>query len=279
MGLIYMFTSPSGKKYIGQTINTFSLRKSKHLSEAMRPSNKKTCSPYFHAAIRKYGLDSFKEEILLEIHNELLDENEARFIREHNSLYPNGYNMKEGGRSNHKVSDESRKRMSESKKLLMKNNPEAYRELAMNNALKSTRSTFLPMFVSEVRDENNMHIGYKVSRHPKSPETKLFVENDLKSSYNKAIECYKYLQNIVDGVPKPSTKKRQESTMNLPKYVVEVKHRKTKVIIGYGVNGHQIGGKRKDFVGNNMQQNLDNAKAYLEQQLIEIKAQRLNGSG
>jgi hypothetical protein len=270
-----MFTSPSGKRYIGQTINSFNLRKSKHVSEAMRPPGNKTCSPCFHAAIRKYGIDNFKEEVLLEINNELLDQHEQRFIALYNTLHPNGYNMKEGGRSNHKVSEESRKRMSESKKKLIQANPEAFHQLLVNNHEKSKRTTFLPMYVMEEKNKDGKHIGYRVSWHPKSPEPKIFIdESNLESAYAMAMECYQNLEHVSTKV----SKKRQESTKNLPRYIVEIKHRKTKVLIGYGVNCHQFGGKRKDFTICDMTTNLENANIYLEKQL-ELKAQRLNGSG
>ena len=48
MGVIYMFTSPSGKRYIGQSVNSFKTRKSKHLCEATKNYVDKQCSPYFH---------------------------------------------------------------------------------------------------------------------------------------------------------------------------------------------------------------------------------------
>ena len=52
-GTIYCYKSPSGKYYIGQTINP-RIRKSKHKSAAAKGSNYP-----FHKAIRKYGIESF----------------------------------------------------------------------------------------------------------------------------------------------------------------------------------------------------------------------------
>ena len=47
-GIVYMYTSPSGKYYIGQTVNETS-RKSKHKLETSKSKTK------FGSAIRKYG--------------------------------------------------------------------------------------------------------------------------------------------------------------------------------------------------------------------------------
>ncbi len=101
--LIYKFTSPSGKSYIGQTCNI-----TRRLYE-----HKRAASPQaFHSAIRKYGWDNFTYEILaaklsLEESNIL----EEKFIKEHNTLVPCGYNLLMGG-LNYGRTDETRKKMS-----------------------------------------------------------------------------------------------------------------------------------------------------------------------
>lgn len=93
--LIYKHTSPSGKSYIGQT-NNYNKRCNHHRSVS---SNCRV----FTNAIKYYGWDNFTHEILhknlsLEEANEL----ESICILEHNTLSPNGYNLKTGGlNSNH----------------------------------------------------------------------------------------------------------------------------------------------------------------------------------
>lgn len=57
-GIIYCYTSPSNKCYIGQTINS-KKRKIEHRSAANRG-----CMYPFHCAIRKYGFENFKYEEL-----------------------------------------------------------------------------------------------------------------------------------------------------------------------------------------------------------------------
>jgi group I intron endonuclease len=80
-----------------------------HISEAF--STKKNQSHYLNNAIRKYGVDDFVVELIeyCEIIN--ADERETYYIKELNSLFPNGYNLKNGG-SVFTHSDESKKRVS-----------------------------------------------------------------------------------------------------------------------------------------------------------------------
>lgn len=89
-GFIYMYTSPSGKKYIGQTIHSLMERSGK------RGHGYRGCE-CFYSAIQKYGFDAFKREILKEVKISELDETEKEFIQKYNTLMPNGYNISAGG--------------------------------------------------------------------------------------------------------------------------------------------------------------------------------------
>jgi group I intron endonuclease len=95
-GIIYKYTSPSGKHYIGKTINA-KARKREHLC------NSKVLITKFYSAIRKYGLESFEYEVLFESVlltndelNILLNEKEKHFIQMFDS-FNNGYNLTLGG--------------------------------------------------------------------------------------------------------------------------------------------------------------------------------------
>jgi hypothetical protein len=85
-----------------------------HISKAIKGTDnigKSSCRALDNA-IRKYGCDKFIIEPILYVYNEdELDFYESFFIKEYNSLYPNGYNLTEGG-SSKRWSDESRTRMS-----------------------------------------------------------------------------------------------------------------------------------------------------------------------
>lgn len=85
-GFIYKYTSPSGKSYIGRTIQT--------LRERAKESGKgyRQC-PVFYKAIQKYGYENMTVEILAEVEIEDLPEEEANWISFYNTLVPNGYNI------------------------------------------------------------------------------------------------------------------------------------------------------------------------------------------
>jgi group I intron endonuclease len=80
-----------------------------HISEAF--SSKKNQSHYLNNAIRKYGVEDFVVELIERCDIQNADEREIYYIKELNSLFPNGYNLKNGG-SVFTHSNESKKRVS-----------------------------------------------------------------------------------------------------------------------------------------------------------------------
>jgi group I intron endonuclease len=98
-GIIYCATSPSGKKYYGQTKKSIDERKEDHRKKS---SSKIT---HFYLAIQKYGIDNFSWEIMeiLNAENEKdlrkkLNEKEILWIaKERTNLDEFGYNMTSGG--------------------------------------------------------------------------------------------------------------------------------------------------------------------------------------
>ena len=85
----------NNKAYIGLTQRSLQERKLEHL----RHSNIE--NTYFHRAINKYGKDSFDWIILDDSATTLaeLKELEKKYIQEHNTLAPSGYNIAPGGES------------------------------------------------------------------------------------------------------------------------------------------------------------------------------------
>lgn len=142
MGIIYMLTSPSEKKYIGQTIQSFSKRMKQHRNKSDKTDN---CTALYSAII-KYGFENFKTEIILICDDEDLNKYEKEFIKTHNTLSPNGYNLTTGGDSDYKVSESTRKKLSEIAK-------------------KKWELEDLPMYLGTVRKDGKL-IGYKVRFHP-----------------------------------------------------------------------------------------------------------------
>ena len=114
--LIYKATNKmNGKAYVGQTVNSLKRRKIQHISEALNEVD----PFYFHNAIRKYGLNNFSWEVIMEgtCSSETLNKLEKHFILLYNS-FENGYNLTLGGGSisGFKHSAESRKKISEAHK-------------------------------------------------------------------------------------------------------------------------------------------------------------------
>ncbi|RWZ87232.1 MAG: GIY-YIG nuclease family protein [Hydrotalea sp. AMD] len=88
--LIYKFTSPSGKSYIGQT-NNLPKRISSHRSKHSK------CT-IIHRAIQKYGWKNITVEILAEnLASHQANLLETQYIQQYNTLVPDGYNLNTGG--------------------------------------------------------------------------------------------------------------------------------------------------------------------------------------
>ena len=97
-GVIYRYKSPSGKYYIGQTINEESRRKD-FLFE------KRYAGPKINYARKKYGPENFEYAVLMKVTGDnreevigYLNQLEQFFIKQYDSI-KNGYNTSEGGAS------------------------------------------------------------------------------------------------------------------------------------------------------------------------------------
>ena len=95
-GIIYKATSPSGKVYIGQTIQKMSGRRNKHYSDAFNKQGSLYHSK-FSRAIRKYGKENFIWNIMYSnIPISHINSMEVVIIELYNSYY-SGYNSTYGG--------------------------------------------------------------------------------------------------------------------------------------------------------------------------------------
>jgi group I intron endonuclease len=90
-GVIYKITNKiNGKAYVGQTVQSLSVRWSKHKSSH-------THCRILKKAMDKYGIDNFTIESIVSAFNaEGLHELEVQMIKEFNTVTPNGYNMNTG---------------------------------------------------------------------------------------------------------------------------------------------------------------------------------------
>lgn len=116
-GVIYKYTSPSKKVYIGQTISE-EARKRQHKNRKNKTA--------FSKAIQKYGYDNFQYEILFRTASKsktrmkvVLDAMEKYYIRLFDSTNPLfGYNLTEGGEGSYgyKHTEEAKLKMSKAQK-------------------------------------------------------------------------------------------------------------------------------------------------------------------
>jgi group I intron endonuclease len=144
-------------------------------------------------AIKKYGQDAMKVEVLLEVNDDLLDNYEIEFINTYNTIEPHGYNIRSGG-SHGKHSIISRMRMKEAKMGEKNHNFGKQSSDEAKNAISNAKSgerhhfygkeltlehkknlslshksrTDLPMYVVYVkpRIEHYVCSGYAVVNHP-----------------------------------------------------------------------------------------------------------------
>lgn len=91
--LIYkVINTINGMSYVGQTNRNIEERWSEHCKPSLATRS------YLSNAIKKYGINNFQIEELTKANSqEELDLLESKFIIDHNTLFPNGYNLKTGG--------------------------------------------------------------------------------------------------------------------------------------------------------------------------------------
>jgi group I intron endonuclease len=117
MGCVYKVTNiVNGKVYVGKTKLSLSERKSIHLHYAKLPREKYKPT-IFHLALRKYGFENFRWEILFVgiVESELF-EKEIDHIQFFGCMMPVGYNMTAGGEGwTGKHSNQTKEQISQSK--------------------------------------------------------------------------------------------------------------------------------------------------------------------
>lgn len=134
-GVIYKYTSPSNKVYVGKTTNE-KQRKLRHQCD------KKERCVALQRAFAKYGYDSFTYEVIeivedndISVVNDKLSQLEQYYIAEYKSNNPQyGYNLTKGGEgmSGYHHSKESRQKMREAK--LGRTLPEEHKKKIMQSA-------------------------------------------------------------------------------------------------------------------------------------------------
>ncbi len=99
----------NNKVYVGQTKN-FNQRKYGH-----RYAMKKGVERPLYRAMRKYGFENFTFEVLEECTDESINEREQHWVVQFDSFNPErGYNLTSGGNQDTNVSEETKRKLSES---------------------------------------------------------------------------------------------------------------------------------------------------------------------
>lgn len=111
MGVIYLRTNNiNGKQYVGQAKNF------KNRENAWKSIDWRYANQLLTEDRNKYGINNWSVKILEECDDSKLDELERFWIGQLNTIYPNGYNINEGGSIGFKCTDSTKKKISEANK-------------------------------------------------------------------------------------------------------------------------------------------------------------------
>ena len=193
---IYKITNLSnGKLYVGQAVSHILNHKRYrpyghegrfrcHISEAF--SNKKNQSHYLNNAIRKYGVNDFIVELIEYCIVSNANDREIHYIKEFNTLYPNGYNLKNGGNV-FTHSDESKKRVSNGVKNYFKG--KKYDKFKNISHIDDNIEKYIKPL-----NRNKTQYGWYVYIEKNKADFG-GVHTALETSYSEAVEFIYYLKN------------------------------------------------------------------------------------
>lgn len=203
---IYKITSPTGKIYIGQSIN-IKRRITRYKSLDCKNQYK------LYNSLLKYGWDSHNFEIICECNIDILNDIEKYYIKFYNTFNSeHGMNLTDGGDSKRIISLETRLKMSISKKgkyLGRKASPETIQKLKDSHIVVKLSEETL-----KKRSQFMMGNTYNKGKHPSietieklreirkkfkhSDESKIKMSNDRKILNSKKHRTYEiYDQNDI----------------------------------------------------------------------------------
>lgn len=193
---VYCHTNKdNGKKYIGMTRLDIKQRIGKG------GNGYKECTVFNHA-INKYGWDSFHTEILKDdmTHDEA-EEYERYAIKKYNTMVPNGYNLQSGGGVNRKVSEETRRKISEGNmgKVMAPEHIELLREINTGKVVsEETRE--------KLREAN---LGKTLTKEHRESISKGLLQSDKRGREGIGIEQYDLEGNHVASWESASAASRE----------------------------------------------------------------------
>jgi group I intron endonuclease len=212
MGYIYKITNTKNKKcYIGETqeLDVQKIWKG-HLKSIKR---NKGC-PALIGAINKYGLESFKFEVVIICFDEDRFNYEREYIKKYNSQAPYGYNILPGGEGGGFLgkshSEESREKISENLKKFNKNNPghfETFRKKWEESMSKVDISAAIRKSEKFKKAKEEKRVGSPSHKNGMTEETKENISKGLKRYYEKggksvSINIEKHRESMAKAVCK-----------------------------------------------------------------------------
>lgn len=183
MGVIYLRTNLiNGMRYVGQT-KDFTKREKHWKCLKLRYANQLLTDDR-----EKYGLNNFDVKILKECQDNELDEWEKFYIKELNTVFPNGYNANEGGTISFKVSEETKEKISKANK---GENNGMYGKTPWNKGIEWNEN---------VREKLRLsHIGKKTALgHVVSDEAKKMISDKKKGVPNTKLSKTVYQYTLDD---------------------------------------------------------------------------------
>lgn len=300
-GNIYLIKNRTNNKcYIGQALcytglnnnkwGTFGRWKS-HIREALKTDQDHCVA--LNNAIRKYGADNFDITTLMKCHKDELDEYEVKFVKEYDSIQPNGYNIKYGGYSskNNETTIQKMKEAhtghihSEEQKINISKGQMGNRRNGIKR--KNEEDNDLPKYIKAVR-ENNKVTAFMVGDIPIGINTKKYTNKKLfsitknrskedtlilaKEFLQNELEKYKYIEEDIKIIKeeeiKQSIKESKENkiTQKLPEYIYPIIE--DNKIAGYYVEGivNNEGNfySKRIFNNNTNRWNLDKSIKFIE---------------
>jgi group I intron endonuclease len=221
-GEIYMIScTETNKKYIGQ-VKCYKKgryfgaegRFKAHITLSNTP-NYTGCSALY-SAFKKYGIENFTIKTIHICSLDQLDYYEAKYIRQYNTLAPNGYNLKAGGvrakwceeakknlaekfmgdknvRYGVKLSDEIKAKIGKGNSGKIRKESVKYK-MSEDKKYDKPENIGLPRYIYHYVDNCNGHEGYKIFKHPKVKKgSRIIFVSKNKTMEEKLEEAIEYL--------------------------------------------------------------------------------------
>lgn len=186
MGYIYLITNKiNNKKYIGQTLRSDVNTRWKY----HKCNNKKYIGQILYNAYQKYGTNNFDYKIICICFDEDTNKYEKEYIQKYDTIYPNGYNLLEGG-DNKKHSEYTKQLISS--KLKGINHPNYGKKLQDNHVLNIKKS-----LIKEKTILNNEIIGRSQTEITKNKIKEKIIQYYKKNS-KILIEQYDLNNNLIN---------------------------------------------------------------------------------